>query len=133
VEFATKPALGTAMITGAAGAGVPFAWVAAGEVYGRGRKLVETCEQEKKGYVVAVPVNFQVRLSSGRKATVAGAGWLRFGELRHDGWPIAVTVLASWSGVVAEGQRVTSIERTAYPQFRRLTTARVLHVFFSPD
>ena len=29
-------------------------------------------------------------------------------------------------------QRVTSIERTAYPQFKRLTTARVLHVFFSP-
>ena len=27
---------------------------------------------------------------------------------------------------------MTSIERTAYPQFRRLTTARVLHVFFSP-
>ena len=31
VEFATKPALGTAMITGAAGAGVPFAWAAADE------------------------------------------------------------------------------------------------------
>jgi hypothetical protein len=28
--------------------------------------------------------------------------------------------------------RVTSIERTAYPQFRRLTSARVLHVFFTP-
>ena len=27
---------------------------------------------------------------------------------------------------------MTSIERTAYPQFRRLTTARVLHVFFTP-
>jgi len=27
---------------------------------------------------------------------------------------------------------VTSIERTAYPQFRRLTSARVLHVFFTP-
>ena len=67
-EFATKPALGTAMITGAADAGVPFAWVAADEVYGRGRKLREACEQQKKGYVVAVPVNFQVRLSSGRKA-----------------------------------------------------------------
>ena len=26
---------------------------------------------------------------------------------------------------------MTSIERTAYPQFRRLTTARVLHVFFT--
>jgi hypothetical protein len=57
---------------------------------------------------------------------------LRFGELRRDGWSLAVTVLASWFGVVAGGQRVTSIERTAYPQFRRLTTAQVLHVFFSP-
>ena len=27
---------------------------------------------------------------------------------------------------------LTSIERTAYPQFRRFTTARVLHVFFTP-
>ena len=27
---------------------------------------------------------------------------------------------------------MTSIERTAYPQFRRLTSARVLHVFFTP-
>ena len=27
---------------------------------------------------------------------------------------------------------MTSIERTAFPQFRRLTTARVLHVFFTP-
>jgi hypothetical protein len=28
--------------------------------------------------------------------------------------------------------RVTSIERTAYPQLKRLTSARVLHVFFAP-
>ncbi|WP_433426140.1 hypothetical protein ACQP1V_22155 [Microtetraspora malaysiensis] len=27
---------------------------------------------------------------------------------------------------------MTSIERTAYPQFKRLTSARVLHVFFAP-
>ena len=27
---------------------------------------------------------------------------------------------------------MTSIERTAYPQFRRLTSARVLHLFFTP-
>jgi hypothetical protein len=27
---------------------------------------------------------------------------------------------------------MTSVERTAYPQFRRLTSARVLHVFFTP-
>ena len=27
---------------------------------------------------------------------------------------------------------MTSIDRTAYPQFKRLTSARVLHVFFTP-
>ncbi len=28
---------------------------------------------------------------------------------------------------------MTWIERTAYPQFKRLTSARVLHVFFTPS
>ncbi len=74
--FATKPALGTAMITAAAAAGVPFAWVAADEVYGRSSKLRKACEKEKKGYVVAVPVNFAVRLPSGRKTTVAAVARL---------------------------------------------------------
>ena len=36
---------------------------------------------------------------------------------------------SAWFG---KGARVTSIERTAYPQFKRLTSARVLHVFFTP-
>ncbi len=76
VEFAAKPALGTAMITGAAGAGVPFAWAAADEVYGRSGKLREACEKDKKGYVVAVPVNFQARLPSGRKAAVSAVARL---------------------------------------------------------
>jgi SRSO17 transposase len=76
VEFAAKPALGTAMITGAAGRGVPFAWAAAGEVYGRSSKLREACQKEHKGYVLAVPVNFQVRLPSGRKAAVAAVARL---------------------------------------------------------
>jgi hypothetical protein len=57
---------------------------------------------------------------------------LQFGELRREGWLPAVTVRGSRFGVVGEGWRVTSIERTAYPQFKRLTTARVLHVFFTP-
>jgi SRSO17 transposase len=70
-EFTTKPALGTAMITAAADAGVPFAWVAADEVYGRGRKLREACEKDKKGYVLTVPVNFAVTVPSGRKTTVS--------------------------------------------------------------
>ena len=75
-EFTTKPALGTAMITSAAGAGMPFAWVAADEVYGRGAKLREACEKAGKGYVVTVPVNFTVTLPSGRRATVAAVARL---------------------------------------------------------
>jgi SRSO17 transposase len=76
VEFATKPALGTAMITAAADAGVPFAWVAADEVHGRSGKLREACEKGRKGYVVAVPVNFTVTLPSGRKTAVAAVARL---------------------------------------------------------
>ncbi len=74
--FTTKPALGTAMITGAASAGVPFAWVAADEVYGRSSKLREACEKDKKGYVLAVPVNFAITLPSGRRTTVAAVARL---------------------------------------------------------
>jgi len=76
VEFATKPALGTAMITAAASAGVPFAWAAAGEVHGRSGKLREACEKNNKGYVLAVPVNFTVTLPSGRKTAVAAVARL---------------------------------------------------------
>ena len=75
-EFTTKPALGTAMLTSAASAGVPFAWAVADEVYGRSSKLREACEKAGKGYVVAVPVNFAVTLPSGRKATVAAVARL---------------------------------------------------------
>ena len=60
------------------------------------------------------------------------AGRFRFGELRRGGRSLTVTVRGSWFGVVGKGLRVTSIERTAYPQFKRLTSARVLHVFFTP-
>jgi SRSO17 transposase len=71
VRFTTKPDLGAQMVAGAAGAGVPFAWVAADEVYGRSSRLRRACEQAGKGYVLAVPVNFQARLPSGRKAPVS--------------------------------------------------------------
>src|SRR6266567_4739479 len=60
------------------------------------------------------------------------AGWLRFGELRRGGRSLTVTVRGSWFSAAGRDQRVTSIERTAYPQFKRLTSARVLHVFFAP-
>src|SRR5262249_58905393 len=70
-EFTSKPALGTAMLTGAAAGGVPFAWAAADVVYGRSTKLRGACEKAGKGYVVAVPVTFRVTLPSGRRSTVS--------------------------------------------------------------
>ncbi len=54
MEFATKPALGTAAV------GTRLAWVAADEVYGRSGKLREACQKDKKGYVLAVPGKPQV-------------------------------------------------------------------------
>ena len=70
-RFAAKPALAAAMVTAAARAGVPFCWVAGDEVYGRSGRLRRACEKAGKGYVLAVPVNFAVRLPSGRKAAVS--------------------------------------------------------------
>ena len=70
-RFAAKPALAAAMVTAAIQAGVPFAWVAGDEVYGRSGRLRQACEKGGKGYVLAVPVNFAVKLPSGRKAAVS--------------------------------------------------------------
>ena len=70
-KFATKPALAAAMVTAAARARVLFSWVAGDEVYGRSGRLRRACEKAGKGYVLAVPVNFAVRLPSGRTAAVS--------------------------------------------------------------
>ncbi len=83
VEFATKTELGTAMVTDAVSAGVPFGWAAADEVYGRSSKLRAACEKAGKGYVLAVPCDFRVRLHPCRgklradaaARRVPAAGW----------------------------------------------------------
>jgi SRSO17 transposase len=71
VAFQTKTELATGMVTGAVKAAVPFGWAAGDEVYGRSSKLRAACEDTKKGFVFAVPVNFTIRLPSGRRVTVA--------------------------------------------------------------
>jgi len=48
-EFTTKPALGTAMLTSAASAGVPFAWAAADEVYGAAPNCGKPARRPAKG------------------------------------------------------------------------------------
>src|SRR6266487_1845961 len=71
VEFATKTEQGTEIVTTAISSGVPFAFLAGDEVYGRSSKLRAACERHGKGYVLAVPVNFTVTLPSRRRMAVA--------------------------------------------------------------
>lgn len=61
--FATKTEQGTQMVTEAVQAGVPFAWLAGDEVYGRSSKLRAACQDAGKGYVLAprYPGPLQVR------------------------------------------------------------------------
>lgn len=54
VTFATKPALGLAMLERARGAGLPFAWIAGDSVYGGDRALRRWAEDHRIGYVLTV-------------------------------------------------------------------------------
>ena len=65
VEFATKPALATAMITRAVQAGVPAAWVAGDEVYGADPVLRRTVREHGLGYVLQVAANRRVPTHAG--------------------------------------------------------------------
>jgi SRSO17 transposase len=52
--FATKPRLAQAMLARAVGAGVPFAWFTADEVYGQAPYLREWLEERDVFYVLAI-------------------------------------------------------------------------------
>ena len=64
-EFATKPALATAMITAALDGGTPASWVAGDEVYGADPTLRATLEGRGVGYVLAVASNRRVPTANG--------------------------------------------------------------------
>jgi SRSO17 transposase len=53
-EFATKPRQAQAMIARAVAAGVPFAWVTAGETYGQAKWLQAWLEDRDVPYVMAI-------------------------------------------------------------------------------
>ena len=83
VAFATKPKLAQAMLERALTAGVPFAWVAADEVYGQNPGLRDWLEDEQVGYVMAVPCSELITVAAGRKRAdalarlVPGGAWQR--------------------------------------------------------
>ncbi|MCX6465462.1 MAG: IS701 family transposase [Pseudonocardiales bacterium] len=65
VEFATKPALATGMITRALAAGVPARWVTADEVYGADPALRAELEVQRVGYVLAIGCDRRVPTAAG--------------------------------------------------------------------
>jgi len=81
VEFATKPALATAMISRAVQAGTPAAWVAGDEVYGADPNLHRTVREHGLGYVLQVAANRRVPTQSGPMrvdaipAPIPASGW----------------------------------------------------------
>jgi SRSO17 transposase len=65
VEFATKPALATQMITAALDAGMPAGAVAGDEVYGADPELRQTLQQRGIGYVLGIGANRTVTTGAG--------------------------------------------------------------------
>jgi SRSO17 transposase len=65
VGFATKPELARQMIARAAGAGVPFSWVAGDEVYGGNPELRGWLEEQGIAYVMAVKCSEMTAVPAG--------------------------------------------------------------------
>lgn len=74
VEFKTKPQLARQMIERAVAAKVPFAWIAADEVYGDNRGLRVWLEQSNLHFVLAVRSNSHVWTERLRQETVEQLG-----------------------------------------------------------
>jgi SRSO17 transposase len=83
VQFATRPALATAMIGAALDAGVAAAWVAGDEVYGADPGLRAELEARRGGYVLAVAKDHHVMTGAGKfradalAARLPRASWQR--------------------------------------------------------
>jgi SRSO17 transposase len=102
-QFATKPELARQMIERAIGAGMPFGWVAADEVYGQHTPLRDWLEQQRVRYVLAVPKSFTVVTGAGKiradelAVAVPAAGWQQVScgqgakGLRYYDWALIAT------------------------------------------
>ncbi|WP_373306319.1 IS701 family transposase, partial [Micromonospora andamanensis] len=65
IGFATKPTLGLRMLERAITAGLPARWVTADEAYGQDSKFRAWLQQQRIGYVLAVPRNQRVPTAAG--------------------------------------------------------------------
>ncbi len=82
LQFATKPQLGTEIVTELLAEGRCPPWVTGEEVYGRDARLRAFLEDQGTGYVLKIPCSFRATLPAGRKVRadhaarlVAAAAW----------------------------------------------------------
>ena len=119
VEFATKPALASQMITRALDGGAAAAWVAGDEVYGADPGLRRELEDRGTGYVLAVACSHHVATAAGpQRADAIASGlprhaWQRISAgqgskgPRYYDWAWITTD----AGTVPAGQRSLLIRR----------------------
>jgi SRSO17 transposase len=79
IDFLTKPALATGMLTRALRDGVPARWLAGDEVYGADPGLRAECERNRIGYVLAVGCDRRIPTAAGpQRADELAAGLPRW-------------------------------------------------------
>jgi hypothetical protein len=83
VEFATKPALATAMIARGVEAGLPVGWVTADEVYGIDPDLRTQLETLRLGYVLGIGCNRRVTVHGARGGVRMRADQVAAGLASH--------------------------------------------------
>jgi SRSO17 transposase len=107
--FATKATLAKKMLARALEAGVPARWVTADEAYGGDYKFRSWCEDQRIGYVVAVPRNQTIPITAGCTradhlvAQAPSDAWKRLscgagakGPRKFD-WAVASLLAAPWT------------------------------------
>ncbi len=116
--FATKPELARQMVERAIGAGVPFGWFAADEVYGQNGGLRDWLEEQDVRYVMAVPCSQQVTTAAGKvradelAALVPVRGW----QLLSCGDGSKGPRLYDWALIAtASGDRSLLVRRSLVP------------------
>jgi len=65
IDFVTKPALATGMLTRALRADTPARWVTGDEVYGNDPGLRAECETQRIGYMLAIGCDRRVLIATG--------------------------------------------------------------------
>jgi len=119
VQFATKPALATGMITAALEAGTPASWVAGDEVYGADPGLRHAVRHAGLGYVLQVAANRRVPTAAGMlrvdevAANLPGSAW----EMRSAGAGSKGERFYSWAFIAIDPEHdADEVEHDVRPE-----------------